>query len=369
MKRIQEIDLVRGVAIFLVVLGHTFPPLIKDQYIIAYVLYHFIYNFHMPLFFAVSGFLYYSKKSDLKLNHFIGKKFKQLMIPYISYSVVTYSVIHSVIYVSPRLKDILNKSGYFQVDNIMEFVYSLLTYNDHLDKHLWFIYALFLIFILAELVNKYMRAFNSHFLLAMFLLLSVSSALNVIPTFSIIKLTLYHFIFFYIGKIFAENYNKFSFLLEYKNFVMFSFLIANSFIIFIEYLRFNEIINNQLGELLRILLIYPASILGILSIFIIVYYVKNNQMKRTLMHLSKYSYDIYLIHQPFIVSGSIAILYKFTNIPVLFIILLSLTLGIFIPLFISKWVFRRNDILGKLFLGNFSSKQNINIKRKHVKSI
>ncbi len=46
-KRLMWLDAARGIGILLVLLGHTSPSFGK-----------FIYGFHMPLFFIISGFLY-----------------------------------------------------------------------------------------------------------------------------------------------------------------------------------------------------------------------------------------------------------------------------------------------------------------------
>lgn len=50
--RIEWIDILRGFAIFLVLLGHNNPPFIN-----------YIYGFHMPLFFVISGYLYNDEQS------------------------------------------------------------------------------------------------------------------------------------------------------------------------------------------------------------------------------------------------------------------------------------------------------------------
>ena len=45
--RIDEIDVMRGIGILLVVIGHVFPA--------GKRVHTFIYSFHMPLFFIISG--------------------------------------------------------------------------------------------------------------------------------------------------------------------------------------------------------------------------------------------------------------------------------------------------------------------------
>ena len=56
-ERYTWIDCIKGIGIFLVVLGHIY----KDNYIGLW-----IYSFHMPLFFMLSGYLMYAKSVDWK---------------------------------------------------------------------------------------------------------------------------------------------------------------------------------------------------------------------------------------------------------------------------------------------------------------
>ena len=50
-KRIEYVDVAKGIAILSVIVGHTF-----SAYDPGSLLNRFIYSFHMPLFFILSGF-------------------------------------------------------------------------------------------------------------------------------------------------------------------------------------------------------------------------------------------------------------------------------------------------------------------------
>ncbi len=52
-RRIEEIDIIKGIAIILMVAGHAGAPFTK-----------FIYLFHMAVFFIASGFTYKESSSD-----------------------------------------------------------------------------------------------------------------------------------------------------------------------------------------------------------------------------------------------------------------------------------------------------------------
>lgn len=81
MERDDTLDIIKGIGIFLVVMGHVS----ENNFISS-----FIYNFHMPLFFILSGYTYvkYSKK-DIK--HFSINRTKRLLLPYFIYGILTLS--------------------------------------------------------------------------------------------------------------------------------------------------------------------------------------------------------------------------------------------------------------------------------------
>ena len=58
-KYYKDMDIARGIGIFLVVLGHSFPDSqFNNSNFYAYI-YKLIYSFHMPFFFIISGFFAY----------------------------------------------------------------------------------------------------------------------------------------------------------------------------------------------------------------------------------------------------------------------------------------------------------------------
>lgn len=69
-KRNKTFDYMRAIGAILVIVGHAVPYKILGN---------FIYSFHMPLFFFVSGFVY-KKKTIMQT---IIKKGRYLIIPYL----------------------------------------------------------------------------------------------------------------------------------------------------------------------------------------------------------------------------------------------------------------------------------------------
>lgn len=79
-KRVSWIDVCRGIGILLVLYGHL---LSGDNHR------YFIYSFHMPLFFFLSG-LVFKPVSDKPFWEVTKKYFKQLLLPYFIFALSTY---------------------------------------------------------------------------------------------------------------------------------------------------------------------------------------------------------------------------------------------------------------------------------------
>lgn len=90
MKRIAYIDSIKGFAILLVVMGHTF----HDFKGINMAFIDFIYAFHMPLFFIISGYLGYKKDYDINQSLFyLRNKAIGLIIPFLFFGSI-YTLIY-----------------------------------------------------------------------------------------------------------------------------------------------------------------------------------------------------------------------------------------------------------------------------------
>ncbi len=125
------VDLVRGIAILLVVLGHAI-----QRHTVAFdasPLFRAIYSFHMPLFIAVSGYLAYGRLQR-GFGKTVRRKTLQLVVPFLSWYVVAYLVtsIGNRTLVSP-----------------VSWVAALWASP---DNGLWFLWVLFLCFVIAAAV-------------------------------------------------------------------------------------------------------------------------------------------------------------------------------------------------------------------------
>lgn len=63
-QRVEWIDACKGFTMLLVILGHCLDGYLKAKLFVSdfwwmQILFDFIYSFHMPLFFVLSGYLFY----------------------------------------------------------------------------------------------------------------------------------------------------------------------------------------------------------------------------------------------------------------------------------------------------------------------
>lgn len=80
-KRYDSLDILKGISIFMVVWGH----LIDSENI----LFRYLNNIHLPVFFIISGYLLAGSLSRYPCECVFKKKFLHLFIPFLSWSIVS----------------------------------------------------------------------------------------------------------------------------------------------------------------------------------------------------------------------------------------------------------------------------------------
>lgn len=90
-QRVRWVDYAKGVGIFLVVLGHTLRGLVNHSILELSMpvraIDEWIYAFHMPLFFFISG-LFINRSASRPLRVFVVEKLKAIAYPYVLWSVL-----------------------------------------------------------------------------------------------------------------------------------------------------------------------------------------------------------------------------------------------------------------------------------------
>ena len=185
--RITAIDIMQGIAMLLVVLGHHLFPFMPEWY---RRMYYWIYTFHMPLFIFIAGFLMrYSYKgvhSMAEYRSYVGRRFRKFVLPYI------------IVGVACALLASLGKGvGRFFLSSAMLLVAP--RYSD--ARYLWYIYMILMFYCLAPLVFN-VRGARRWALFAVALLISPLA----LPT-KILSADYFvrFFVFFLSGALVAEN--------------------------------------------------------------------------------------------------------------------------------------------------------------------
>lgn len=177
--RNKTIDVMKGISICLMVVGHSGAPKSLTQ---------FIYLFHMPLFIMASG--YFWKESNTEnLRKFILKKIRKLWLPYVGV-VSIYAAFHNVLYRLYAYTDdatILqynpdfNLIGLWNKTKVLKTILLAFIFRDdgttQLAGPMWFVGCLFQTIILyacAEYVLKKIKLYNnlSQFGAAVFFLMT-----------------------------------------------------------------------------------------------------------------------------------------------------------------------------------------------------
>lgn len=81
-QHIEYIDIAKGIGILLVIWGHIITNSFSRE---------FLYSFHMPLFFLLSGMFFKSEKYN-SFFLFLCKRGKRLLVPLALYSIVTWGI-------------------------------------------------------------------------------------------------------------------------------------------------------------------------------------------------------------------------------------------------------------------------------------
>ncbi len=208
MERIRQYDYIRVVVTLLVVLGHsTYYEMLTKYGGCSYVEYvnnlsivfeitrvitTTIYMFHMELFMALSGALFYiTYEKGITFNELVVKKAKRLLLPFIIVT-MCYSV---------PLKYI---SGYYKESQsiIRDVIIGQVFIQG--NTHLWFLLALFLIFIVVYTLEKDIAWNMSVKLMVLAVLSILSRKIDIV----IISVVMKYTFWFYVGYCFEKHREK-----------------------------------------------------------------------------------------------------------------------------------------------------------------
>ena len=329
-KRLIEIDILTGIAIVLVVLGHLASsnavPLRVGNSIYFFIKSN-IYLFHMPLFMFLSGSIFYYTYNKIKSTgqylHYIKKKSIRLLPGLFLFGSI---MIFAKIFLLHKGQ--ISYSFFYDITkNYFQLLFAPMS---SMSRSLWYIYVLmeyYIVFPLLLIVlgrRKYLLIAIGLFLYA----ISTSSHILAYREFT------EYFIFFSLGILFIAHYDIT--VVFFKKFYMI-------FIILFIFSFFSSFIFDRHYSML---FVGFFSIPAFYSLVLKYFYYSDNIFGK----IGKYTFSIYLMNT--LVVGTVEVILlkymklndeNFTYIfPIIFI------LGVLIPILIRKYIFSNIPILDKI---------------------
>lgn len=159
-SRDSSLDILKGIGIFTMVLAHCNMGELFNEYVAG---------FHMQLFFWVSGVLF--NQSKYSFRHFVKRKAKTLLIPYLTFAVITimYCGIISLIN---------NNNIYNFPDCLIGVIYSNRSIFP-ITGALWFLQCLFFVSIIFYMIGIFGEKVRAIFIVIFFIVARIQSIYEV----------------------------------------------------------------------------------------------------------------------------------------------------------------------------------------------
>ena len=318
-KYYQEIDMLKGIAIIMVLLGHAVIrfPINLHEVLITKTIYDWVETTHMPLFFLVSGFCF-SYKSDKGYWQLIKKKIYRILIPYLVFNAID---------VIPRaaLSFLVNRPK-----SLSESITSILLYGGEY----WFLYSLFLVFLLFPLIDKMIRN-NKALQIAAVIVCVILKFIPGLPEVILIKRTVYHLLYFVIGYVLKQNISFDRIRIAIINSKVISIIITLLCVV-----CWIAVIPTYVQDYNQIYGIGLACV-GIIWSTIIVVLMRWENERYWLAEFGKYSLQLYLLNgYTLVLSRTIMVKVLHCNTPVL-IVFVNLVVTLLLGYIITKFVLNR----------------------------
>ncbi|MBQ6380591.1 MAG: acyltransferase family protein [Clostridia bacterium] len=332
--RIDYIDIMKGLGILLVVLGH----LVSEKQ------HQLIYAFHMPLFYLLSGM---TAKRSLSIKS-IKKIFDSLYRPYVVIIAVDFLLMLILIKLQAEgsMKDLMIQS--------LKAVIGL--GSTAINGPIWFLFSIMLIKLFYSFVAQIKNNTLFHIILTTVIVISVAFVFlqnyftydNRIIFFQTIPGMMFFGIGFYCKDVFqlvSKQYQK------RKAFIIIAAVVLSGLFVFLTYL--NGTVDMHRCMYAKPYLFICNALLGIAALFILSNFIDNakflNKIKKVLLFFGKNSIIILITHYYF-TSFAYPILFKYINLqsllyhPAVEVLLFVLTMQIMVPI-----IFLFNRYFGFLF--------------------
>lgn len=347
-KYFDEITIARGIGIVCVVLGHAFPDgetTIENTLSVSSYLMSLLYAFHMPLFMMLAGFVFAPKYKLTITYDTIQKRTMRLIVPYLFYS-----------FVVVLLKLVFNSYANNPMD--LNDIWRILI-GQSPSGGVWFLWTLFIITLLVMMTRKI--NLNIIILISFVFYIGEAFFVNRDPSFCLFRIS-HNLVWFALGISFYFHYDSICKKLSKCNALTMGGLAFITLCISHLYFEIYPVIGN---DILNQFINFMKTSIGIFAIWQIAYFIADVSKKKQPLKINTYSYmsfilfgtysmDIYLLS--YYVQVPLRVVYNnFTYInfiPYSLYVIISLILGVIIPIIVSKYIVRRNKKLSMLLIGS-----------------
>lgn len=314
-KRIEWIDINKGIGIILVLLLHSCTSAIRYKDNLTFLLYTFGIETAVPIMYFVSGCTFCLNREKyilLKNSEYLSKLFKNLIIPYISYNIFVYLIFEIANHL-PLVGNGMSNIGYGHMTFINFFI-GLVVGNNLFSIHTWFLYTLFIYEIIAYFVYKYLKKDY---------ILIIIAAVS-------------YLLFIFVG--YPKSLAWADGMLYYMFFVLGIFMldkrippVAGAISIILCIGSYAIFISPYNMPLLKYITEKTLTITAVISSYYISRILKN-RFSNIFRFLGMNSMTLYLLQQPFWGSALGTILFKILNLPAMLCVSLCFIMSIIMPL-------------------------------------
>lgn len=327
-KRYKEIDIIKGLAIAMVIMGHSiivYP--INLCNIAPYGFFHrFLSSAHMPLFFMISGFCFgFSNWKD-----YLVKKLRRIVLPYIVFSAV-------MIAVELLLGRFMNEPR-----DLKSSVIGMLTGESY-----WFLYTLMIIFLVFPLIRK---AFENRVIgLIAIAAIGALSLIGFIPEIcnlkNAVKYLFYFAIGYYLKLRFNEDTERAVKLIKRVG-ILPVWLVSLALWIFLAYRKFGgtSIIPPALDDIHRKLI----ALIGILNACSFAVLIRRIRFFRLFEEAGKCSLQLYLFNGYLLVASRVLVISVLHITSPIVIIAANFITSFFVSLLIIRFIVKPVKLLRTL---------------------
>ena len=331
-ERVDWIDALKAFAIFLVTLGHVFGGLGHNRFFAR----NLIYSFHMPLFFAISGYVaayvLVVKNDDVRMSlgevgGFMRRKFHTLIVPYVLFPLLLYPIFYGRI-MDPEYFPRVSKSIF--IDN----------------TGAWFLPCLFLL-MLAFAVSALVRSRWVRLPLWVVLLITqvFATGTHVLTGNPFLRSMSSYMLPFSIGIYLAYKPRIIELCQKSVSLIMLFAVFAVSSVGFAHVVVLDGGSAALMGKVCRMV----AGVSAIPLVFVLFSLIKTNAMTRVLSVVGKSTLVIYLFQDTPI---SYAKIFKVENAGIGMVCLaLCISVVVICQGVAIKWLLERSKVLSFLFLG------------------